>query len=231
MTAAREAKRAVRKAREPLSRERVLRAAMTLADQEGMERFSMRRLASELGVEAMSLYHYFPNKDEILAAMVDAVYREVDVPPIEGDWRDSMRAIAISFHRALLDHRWACGLLMSSVDLREPRMRHMDAVLARLTEAGLSKSLVDHAYHALDSYIVGFTLWQLPIRALADQLPDLAAEFVRRVPRDKYPHLVAHVEYHMTPRSNEENAFEFGLGLLLDGLERLRSTSPLPPES
>ena len=177
----------------------------------------------------MSLYHYYPSKDEILAAMLDAVYREIDVPPIEDDWRDSMRAMAISFHRALLDHRWACGLLMSSVDLREPRMRQMDAVLARLAEAGLSRSLVDHAYHALDSYIVGFTLWQLPIRALADRLPDLAEEFVRRVPHDRYPHLVAHVEYHMTPRSGDENAFEFGLGLLLDGLERLRSTSTPPP--
>lgn len=225
MTAAQSRKRAVRRGQEPLSRERVLRAALTLADRDGIERFSMRRLASELGVEAMSLYHYYPSKDEILAAMLDAVYREIDVRALDGDWRDSIRAMAISFHGALLDHPWACGLLMSSIDLREPRMRHMDAVLSTLTEAGLSESLVDHAYHALDSYIVGFTLWQLPIRAIADELPDLAQQFVRHVPRDQYPHLVAHIEYHMTPRSNEENAFEFGLRLLLDGLERLRASS------
>ena len=214
-----------RAAREPLSRERVVEAALALADAEGIDGLSMRRLASELGVEAMSLYHYFRGKDQITAAMLDAVYREIEVPPIDGDWRASMRRMAITFHQALLRHRWACGLLMSSVDISEPRMRQMDAVLGRLREAGLSDTLVDHAYHALDSYVVGFTLWQLPILAIADQLPDLAEQFIGRLSRDEYPHLVAHMEYHMAPRANEENAFEFGLGLLLDGLERLRQAA------
>lgn len=208
--------------REPLSRDRVVAAALALADAEGIEALSMRRLAGELGVEAMSLYHYFSGKDQILAAMLDAVYREIEVPPIEGDWRHSMRVMAMTFHQALLRHRWACALLMTSVDISEPRMRQMDAVLARLAGAGLSDTLVDHAYHTLDSYVVGFTLWKLPILAIADQLPDLAEQFIGRVPADEYPHLVAHIEYHMAPRSNQENAFEFGLNLILDGLERLR---------
>ena len=203
-----------------------METALALADAEGIDGLSMRRLAGELGVEAMSLYHYFRGKDQIKAAMLDAVYREIEVPPIDGDWRASMRVMAITFHRALLRHRWACGLLMSSVELSEPRMRQMDAVLGRLREGGLSDTLVDHAYHALDSYVVGFTLWQLPILAIADQLPDLAEQFIGRLPRDEYPHLVAHMEYHLAPRASEENAFEFGLGLLLDGLERLRRAAP-----
>jgi AcrR family transcriptional regulator len=211
--------------RQPLSRERVLTAALALADAEGIEGLSMRRLAAELGVEAMSLYHYFAGKDEILAAMLDVVYGEIEVPPIDGDWRAPMRQMAISFHDTLLRHRWACGLLMSSFDLSEPRMRQMDAVLGRLREGGLSDTLIDHAYHALDSYIVGFTLWQLPIIALSHELPDLARQFKERLSREEYPDLVAHMEYHMAPHAEGERAFEFGLELILDGLERLRVQS------
>jgi AcrR family transcriptional regulator len=210
-------------AREPLSRERVLVAALALADGEGIDGLSMRKLATELGVEAMSLYHWFPSKDALQAAMLDVVYGEIEVPPIGADWRASMRRMAISYHDALLRHRWACGLLMSRADISAPRMRYMDAVLGRLAEAGLSDTLVDHAYHALDSYVVGFTLWQLPIIGLADQFPTLAEDLLRRITREEYPHLIAHMEYHMAPRSEGERAFEFGLNLLLDGLERLRA--------
>ncbi|CAN5611784.1 TetR/AcrR family transcriptional regulator C-terminal domain-containing protein [soil metagenome] len=211
-----------RDGRDPLSRERVLAAALELADAEGIEGLSMRRLGAGLGVEAMSLYHWFASKDELLAAMLDVVYDEIEVPPIDGDWREPMRLMAISFHDTLLRHRWACGLLMSSFDLSEPRMRQMDAVLARLREGGLSDTLIDHAYHALDSYIVGFTLWQLPIIAISKELPDLAEQVMARLPREQYPDLVAHMEYHMAPRAEGERAFEFGLDLLLGGLERLR---------
>jgi len=217
--------RETREARDPLSRERVLAAAIALADGEGIEGLSMRRLGAELGVEAMSLYHYFAGKDQILEAMLDVVYGEIEVPPIDGDWRASMRQMAISFHNALLRHRWACALLMSSVDLNETRMGHMDRLLGRLAEAGLSDTLVDHAYHALDSYVVGFTLWQLPIIAIANQLPDLGRQVLERTSREQFPDLVAHIEYHLAPRSEGERAFEFGLNLLLDGLERLRLAS------
>jgi AcrR family transcriptional regulator len=221
--AARERPALARQQRASLSRERVVGAAMALADAEGIDRLSMRRLAAELGVEAMSLYHYFAGKDALLDAMLDVVYTEIEVPPIDGDWRVSMRRTAISFHDTLLRHRWACGVLMTSVDMSEPRMRHMDTVLRRLREGGLSDTLVDHAYHALDSYTVGFTLWQLPITAVAQELPNLADQLMARLPRDEYPDLIAHIEYHLTPRSEGEKAFEFGLDLLLDGLERLRA--------
>jgi AcrR family transcriptional regulator len=221
--ATRASRRAAREARPALSRERVVSAALAIADAEGIDALSMRRLGAVLGVEAMSLYHYFAGKEELLEAMLDLVYGEIEVPPVDGDWRDSMRRMAISFHDVLLRHRWACGLLMSTVRLSEPRMRHMDNVLRRLREAGLSDTLVDHAYHALDSYVVGFTLWQLPIIAIASRLPDLGRQVLERTSREQFPDLVAHIEYHLTPRSEGERAFDFGLDLLLEGLERLRA--------
>lgn len=210
--------------RTPLSRDRVLRAAIALADETGIEALSMRRLAQTLGVEAMSLYHYVSSKDEILDDMLDVVFSEVEVAA-GGDWRSAMRANAISMHDALLRHRWAPGLMMSSARITEPRLRHMDMVLGRLREAGFADTLTDHAYHALDSYVIGFTLWQLPIMALAKDLPDLARTFYEELPVEQYPHLAAHIEYHMDPPASDVNAFEFGLDLILDGLKRLRDTA------
>ncbi len=207
--------------RAPLSRDRVVEAAVKIADETGIESLSMRKLAQALGVEAMSLYHYVRKKDEILDNMLDVVYSEVEVPA-GGDWRSAMRTSAISMHDALLRHPWAPGLTMSpSTRVSEPRLRHMNAVLGRLREAGFTDTLTDHAYHALDSYIIGFTLWQLPIIALTKDLPALARQFYDQIP-DDMPHLRAHIEYHMAPPSSKENAFEFGLDLILDGLERRR---------
>jgi AcrR family transcriptional regulator len=184
----------------------------------------MRRLAQELGVEAMSLYYYVSSKDEILGAMLDLVFDEIDVPA-GGNWRSAIRRMAISMHDALLRHHWAPGLTMSSARVTQSRLRHMDRVLGRLREAGFTDALTDHAYHALDSYIIGFTLWQLPIVAMAKDLPKLAEEFYAQLPEDEYPHLRAHIRWHMAPPTDRVNAFEFGLDLILDGLERLRDSA------
>ena len=213
-----------RDSRAPLSRERVLRTAVALADEAGIESLSMRKLAQRLGVEAMSLYHYVASKDEILDDMLDTVFREIEVPD-GGDWRSAIRATAISTHDTLLRHRWAPGLVMSSDRVTDSRLRHMDTVLGRLREAGFADTLTDHAYHAIDSYVIGFTLWQLPIVALAEELPDLARRFYEELPVEQYPHLAAHIEYHMAPSRSDVNAFEFGLDLILDGLERLRDAA------
>lgn len=213
-----------RETRTPLSRERVLHAAIALADDAGIESLSMRKLAQTLGVEAMSLYHYVSKKGDILDDMLDFVFSEVEVPAT-GDWRSATRTMAISMHDALLRHRWAPGLVMSSVRITQSRLRHMDATLGRLREAGFTDTLTDHAYHALDSYIIGFTLWQLPIIAIAKDLPALARQFYEELPVDEFPHLAAHIEYHMAPPTDNVNAFEFGLDLLLDGLERMRDAA------
>jgi AcrR family transcriptional regulator len=210
-------------ARIPLSRDRVLRAAVELADEGGLELLSMRGLAQQLGVEAMSLYHHVRNKQDLLGGMLDIVYSEIEPPSTEGEWRSAMRCSAISFHRVLLSHPWACSLLGSVIDPSPLRLRYMNALLGRLRSAGFSADMTHHAYHALDSHIVGFTLWLLPYLAFAKQQPDYAERFLRELPIGELPHLIEHIHVHMEPeRPGDVDGFEFGLDLILDGLEGMR---------
>lgn len=214
---------AATEARVPLSRDRVLHAAAELADEGGLESLSMRRLAQSLGVEAMSLYHHVRNKGDLLGGMLDIVYSEVEPPSSEGDWRSAMRRSAISFQQVLMRHPWACSLLGSTIDASPTRLRYMDAVLGRLRGAGFSADMTHHAYHALDSHIVGFTLWLLPYLAVAQQQPDYAERFLEELSGENLPHLSEHVLVHMAPsRPGDVGEFEFGLDLILDGLDRLR---------
>jgi AcrR family transcriptional regulator len=213
--------------RAPLSKERVLRAAVEFADANGIEALSMRRLAKELGVEAMSLYNHVANKDEILAGIVEIVASEVEVPADPANWKASIRQSAISAHDAFIRHRWACPLMMSTVAMIPSRMRWMEGLLATLRQAGFSPNLTHHAYHALDSHITGFTLWQvsMPFETKAE-LVDLAEGFLQQIPADEYPYVIEHAEQHIAPSSPDgKSEFEFGLDLILDGLERLRETS------
>jgi AcrR family transcriptional regulator len=210
-------------ARIPLSRDRVLRAAVELADAGGLETLSMRRLAQQLGVEAMSLYHHVRNKQDLLGGMLDIVYSEIEPPSTEGEWRSAMRRSAISFHRVLLSHPWACSLFASVIDVSPLRLRYMNTVLGRLRSAGFSADMTHHAYHALDSHIVGFTLWLLPYLAFAKKQPDYAESFLRELSADDLPHLTEHIYVHMAPeRPGDIGEFEFGLDLILEGLQGMR---------
>jgi AcrR family transcriptional regulator len=212
----------------PLNRERVLRAAVELADAGSIDSLSMRKLAQELDVEAMSLYHYFASKNELLDGMLDAVFGEIELPVSGTDWRRDMRRTAVSFHRVLLRHRWACTMLGSSVGIGMTRLRYMNAVLGRLREAGFEAGMVDHAYHALDSHTIGFTLWVLPYLAMDNVPEDLGQQFIERLSPDEFPDLIDHIRYHVADdRSGDTNEFDFGLDLLLDGLERLRTQQAL----
>jgi AcrR family transcriptional regulator len=216
--------------RTPLSRERVLRAAVELAGAGSIDSLSMRKLAQELGVEAMSLYHYFASKDELLDGMLDAVFGEIELPASGTDWRSDMRRTAVSFHHVLLRHRWACTMLGSSTGISMARLRYMNAVLGRLREAGFGAGMVDHAYHALDSHIIGFTLWVLPYLAMDNVPEDLGQQFIERLSPDEFPDLIDHIRYHVADdRPGDTNEFDFGLDLLLDGLERLRTQQPWEP--
>jgi AcrR family transcriptional regulator len=209
--------------RAPLSRDQVLRAAMQLADEDGIEALSMRKLAQQLGVEAMSLYHHVRNKEDLLSGMLDIVYSEIDLPSPDGEWRPAMRRSAISFYRVLRAHPWACNLLGSAIEASPLRLSYMDAVLGRLRSEGFSPVMTHHAYHALDSHIVGFTLWLLPYLAIARQQPDYAGQFMAELPAGDLPHLIEHIGVHMQPEQPEDvDEFEFGLDLILDGLERMR---------
>ncbi len=210
-------------ARTPLSRERVLGAAVELADEGGLTVLSMRRLAQHLGVEAMSLYHYVKRKDDILGGMLDMVFDEIELPRIDGSWRAAIRASAISAHHVLLQHHWACSLLMTPSEPSRAQLTYMDAVLGRLRGAGLTVEQTHHAYHALDSHIVGYTLWLLPYLALVKERPNIEQEFLADLPVDELPYLFEHVEYHLAGAELDGvSGFEFGLDLILDGLERIR---------
>jgi AcrR family transcriptional regulator len=205
----------------------VLQAALRLADAEGIEALSMRRLGQELGVEAMSLYNHVANKDDIRAGIVALVLEEVEVPSDAADWKAAIRQTALSAHDAFVRHRWACSLMMR-VDRPIPaRLQWMNSVLRILREASFSPDLTHHAYHALDSHITGFTLWQvsLPFETRAE-LVDLASDFLREFPADDYPYVLEHIEQHLAESgADERSAFEFGLDLILDGLERARDTA------
>ncbi|HYN90225.1 MAG TPA: TetR/AcrR family transcriptional regulator C-terminal domain-containing protein [Ardenticatenaceae bacterium] len=212
--------------RVPLSRERVLRAAINLADESGIESLTMRKLAQVLGVEAMTLYYYVAKKDDILDGIVDLVVSEMELADGGAGWKVAIRKTAISAHEVLVRHPWAASLMMSTTGVSPARLRWMDSLLRCLREAGFSAELTHHAYHALDSHITGFTLWEVSFPFDAAELANIGVAFLRELPGDEYPYLAEHIEQHLTPSSHDdEGEFEFGLDLILDGLERLRDTS------
>jgi AcrR family transcriptional regulator len=215
--------------RAPLTRERVVRAAVALADDNGIEAVSMRRLAKDLGVEAMSLYNHVENKGDLVDAMVDDVVREIELPS-DQEWETAIRRCAISAYDTFLRHPWACSLVMSPGSLRleeNPRLRYMEWLLGRLEDAGFSAELTYRGYHALDSHILGFTMWHLGHSVGGDDITgglsaeDFIAGLVPRLRSAGYPHLAEHAEQHVTAEWRENlREFEFGLDLILDGLKQ-----------
>ena len=212
-------------ARTPLSRERVLRAAVALAEAGGIEALTMRRLGQELGVEAMSLYKHVANKEDLLDGMVDVVFGEIELPPTGTDWRSAMRRRAISVRGALTRHPWATPLMQSRSRPGPATLRHHDAVIGTLRAAGFSIPLVAHAFSAIDSYVYGFALQQrsLPFET-GEETAELAQSIMASFPADEYPHLVElTVQHVLQPGYDYGDEFEFGLDLILDGLERALS--------
>jgi AcrR family transcriptional regulator len=211
----------------PLSRERVLHAAVAFADERGIGSLSMRKLGEALGVEAMSLYNYVANKDELLDGMVDLVFSEIDLPSGGPDWTTAMRQRAVSARQALSRHSWAIGLMESRRSPGPATLRHHDAVIGNLREAGFSIALAAHAYSTLDSYIYGFALQEasLPFDS-AQETTEVAEMILQQLPHDKYPHLIElTVEHVLQPGYDYGDEYEFGLDLILDGLERARDTT------
>jgi AcrR family transcriptional regulator len=208
--------------REPVSRERALRVAIELADSGGLAELTMRRLAQELEVEAMSLHHHVPNKDAILDGMIDLVFQEIELPSRETDWRIAMRRRAGSMRAALLRHPWAIALMESRRTPGVATLGHHDAVLGSLRGGGFSIPLTAHAYAVLDSYIYGFahTEINLPFQT-QEETQEVAGEIFTAMPAGMYPHLAElAIEHVLKPGYSYGNEFEFGLELILDGLER-----------
>ena len=204
-----------------LDKDRVLRAAIQIADRSGIEALTMRKLAQKLGVEAMTLYYYVAKKDDIVDGILDLVVSEIELPSEVGDWKAAIRRSAISAHQVLLRHPWACSLMMSPARIRAARLRYMESLLKRLREAGFSAEMTHHAYHALDSHILGFTMWEVGYTAGARELRDMGA-FRRDLPIDRYPYIAEHMGEHGKESSRGDGEFRFGLELILDGLEKNR---------
>jgi AcrR family transcriptional regulator len=208
--------------REPVTRERVLAAALRLADEGGIESLSMRKLGQELGVEAMAIYYHVANKDQVLDGMIDLVFAEIELPVAGVDWKVAMRGRAISVRDALLRHRWAIGMMESRSNPGPANLRHHDAVIGCLRAGGFDMAMAAHAYSLLDAYIYGFALTKmnLPFEGGAE-VADVAQTMLAPFAVDEYPNLVAFITEHaMQPGYDFADEFEYGLDVTLDGLER-----------
>jgi AcrR family transcriptional regulator len=208
--------------RPALSRERVLGAAVGLADREGLSALSMRALAAELGVEAMSLYHHVSGKEALLDGMVDLVFAEIYRPREARDWADEMRARAHSARDVLTRHPWALGLMDSRSAPGIETLRHHDAVLGCLRAGGFSVPLAAHAFAVLDAHLYGFLLQELSLPfTTADDLQALAGSIFGDLPPDALPHMVELAREHvLVPGYRFGDEFDYGLDLILDGLRR-----------
>ncbi|WP_127596316.1 TetR/AcrR family transcriptional regulator [Nitratireductor alexandrii] len=205
-----------------LTRERVVREAVALADAHGIAALSMRKLADRLGVEAMSLYHHVANKDAIMDAMVDFAFGEISLPRADENWKAAMRTRAIAARTMLRSHPWALGLLDSRRNPGPATLRHHDAVIGCLRANGFSVARTAHAYSVLDSYIYGFVLQELNLPFdTPDDLAALAETMLQHLPADTYPHLAEMTRDHvLQPGYAYGDEFAVGLDLILDGLER-----------
>ncbi len=207
-----------------LTRERVLQSAMALADESGIQSLSMRKLGEQLGVEAMSIYNHVTNKDDLIDAMVDGVFAEIDLAADERNWRVAMRRRAVSVRQVLKRHPWAVPLMQSRTNPGPRTLGHLNALIGVLRGADFSIVLTAHALSAVDAYVYGFAMQE---RALPFDTEERSTEVVEHIlaamPTDEWPHLVEFSRDHvLMPGYDFGQEFEWGLDLLLDGLERVR---------
>ncbi len=205
-----------------LSREEVLRAAMVLADEGGVESLTMRKIGQRLGAEAMSLYRHVRDKEDILDGMVDLVFGEIELPAQGADWKTALRRRALSTREALVRHRWAIGLMESRSRPGPANLRGHDAVLGTLGATGFSILMATRAFNVLDSYVYGFVLQEtsLPF-GTPEEMSEVEKQMLRPLPTDEYPHLKAVAAELTASAFAYADEFEFGLDLVLDGLERI----------
>jgi AcrR family transcriptional regulator len=207
-----------------LSRDLILQTAAKIADRDGIQALTMRKLAQELSVEAMSIYHHVAHKNDLRDGMINLVFTEIELPPREVDWKSALRTRAVSAHAVLIRHPWAIGLLESGTVPGPATLQHHNAVLGCLREGGFSLPATAHAYSVLDGYIYGFALTEinLPFKN-ADDAVDIAAIMMAQMANNPYPYLAEMTTQHvLQPGYAYADEFEIGLELILDGLERWR---------
>jgi AcrR family transcriptional regulator len=207
-----------------LNRERVLQSAIGLADEDGLEKLSMRRLGEGLGVEAMSLYNHVSNKEDLLNGMIDTLYGEIELPSHDDDWKTALRKRSFSVRDILLRHPWANGLMDSATSPGPGTLRHHDRVLGTFRNGGFSLAMTAHAFSALDSYVYGYAKQEkaLPFDD-GEQAAAMANVMLAQLPASEYPYLYELMAKHvLQPGYNYADEFSFGLDLVLDALERAR---------
>jgi AcrR family transcriptional regulator len=215
------------RSRVPLTRDRALAAAVALADAEGLGSLTMRKLARELGVEAMSLYYHVANKDDILDGMVEIVFGEIELPSEDTDWKTAMRQRAISVRAALTRHPWAISIMQSRSSPGPATLRHHNAVLGCCRHAGFSVEMAAHAFSLIDSYIYGFVLQEVNLPfSEGDDLEQIIGTMMDQRSAADYPHLAElTTEIVLQPGYAYGNEFDFGLGAILDSLAATASTA------
>ena len=210
-----------------LSKQRGVVEAIRIADREGVDGLSMRRLADALGAGAMSLYHYVANKEELLDAMIDVVFEEIELPPEETDWQSAMRRRSVSARQVLERHPWAIGLMESRTSPGPAHLRHRAAVTACLRRAGFTVLMATHANWLLDSYVYGFALQEasLPFDT-AGEFADMAEDvYLPQLPADQFPYLNESAAALVAAGYDPAEEFIFGLDLVLNALEPLRASA------
>ena len=207
--------------RQPLSRERVLRGAVEVADAAGISGLTIRSLAQHLGVKPMSLYYYVANKGEILDGIVDLVFGDIQLPSPDGEWREEVLRRSRSVRRVLREHPWAIGLMESRKAPGQATLRHHNAMIGTLRSSGLSVEATAHAYALIDSYVYGFALQEASLPFTADSTHDVVASIMQAFADGQYPYFVEMTtEYILKPGYDFANEFEIGFGIILDALAR-----------
>ena len=215
-------------ARNPLTRERVLRAAVAYADEHGIEELSMRKLGAELGVEAMSLYHHVKNKDEILDGMVDVIVEEIQIAEPEGVWQEALRHQILVAREGVRSHPWLPGLLDSRKQMSLPVIKYFDSIGGIMLGAGFSVDLMHHAFHALGTRVLGFTRELYDDKGDEGMSDEEQREFFEQL-RPMLPNIarvmdeIQHQEEQIIGSGCDDDVeFVFSLDIILEGLERRR---------
>jgi AcrR family transcriptional regulator len=199
-----------------------LQAAVNVADREGLDALTMRRLGAKLGVEAMSLYKHVANKDEILDGIVEFVVAEIDIPSDSADWKEAMRRRAISARQVLCRHSWAIGLLETRGSTGPAVRRYLDAILGNLRSAGFSIENAVHAFWLLDCYVYGHVIQETSMQlSTTEEMTESAESVPEQITTNEYPHLVEIEERALRSEYSFDREFEFGVDLILDALDRI----------
>lgn len=208
--------------RAALSRDRILREAIRMADHHGLAELSMRSLGAALDVQAMSLYHHVANRDALLDAMVDEVVGEIDVPRVDAPWEREMRRRAESAHAVLMSHPWSCAQLMSRVNVGPNMLRYVDATIGCFVNGGFTLPQADRAWNVLDSYIYGFTLHKLNFPFAPEDYAQVAAAYLPSLSAKSYPFMHQMTTAVATRQYDGLHDLAFGLELVIEGLGRRR---------